>query len=87
MLGFNETGFNACAFNAEDECYLPESFWELFLNPETTNTLVARGIGPDILPNVMLPGQQYQLERTADGIFGSTRFRTPAAIAFDGLGG
>ncbi len=99
MLDFNESNFNACAFNAEDECpFLPlEPFWVLFLNPETTDTLISSGTGARIPANLMFPNQEYRLERLELVICGIgpiekkfvsiTDFRTPAAIVFDALGG
>ena len=87
MLIFNEAAFNECAFNADDECFVPVSKWEIFLNPETDNTLIANGTGAEIPPNLLFPGQLYRILRSEGGERCAFDLRTPPAITFDELGG
>jgi hypothetical protein len=78
-----EAVFNSFEFNDPGVGYS----WELVLNPGVGEVVVASGTGAGVLPEVMIPGQRYQLRTTLNGYVAALNIFSPNAVGYDDLGG
>ena len=83
MLNYPE--FNMCEFNEGSP--VSADRYVLYLKPDTLNIAVAEGDGLNIPPEVLYPGNDYLVTLISGSVTISSRFSTPPAIAYDGLGG